>query len=237
MKIIPEFFKGRTQFVSTFLKGKSFKILDVGNLGDGDVNVDVRNMIKEGGGEYWGLDSNFNLAEKLGFKNQLIGDLHNLSNVSDEQFDCIYMGEVIEHTWRPGDMLKECRRILKKDGYLLLDTPNVYNLVSIIRYFLKKEDFMGDSKKLVYEEARDNMENLRSGGELLTQPQHKIFYSPAMLDQLLSMHGFKVEKMVFIGKPRNLLHKILLKVFPHGSQKLGMIAQKASLEEIYRKFI
>jgi ubiquinone/menaquinone biosynthesis C-methylase UbiE len=234
MRITTEFFNSRTRFVESFLSGRSFKILDVGNLGDGEVNVDIRGMTEKSGGEYWGLDSNDNLAQKLGFKNQLVGDLHNLKSVNDGQFDCVYMGEVIEHTWRPGDMLKECRRILKEGGYLLLDTPNVYNLVSIIRYLFKKEDFMGDSKKLVYEEALDNMKNLRSGGELLTQPQHKIFYSPAMLDQLLSMHGLKVEKMVFIGKPRNFLHKIFLKIFPHGSQKLGVVARKATLEDIYK---
>ena len=142
--------------------------------------------------------------------------MHCLDNVESGKFDCIYAGEIIEHSWQPNLMIKECHRILKDGGILIIDTPNVYDFVKIGYIFLKNLDTMGDNKRLTYNEAKDNFKNLREEGELCTQPQHKIFYTPAMLEQLLNMHGFKVENIVSIGKPRNLIHKLLLKIFLWG---------------------
>lgn len=229
------FFKSRTDFVRHFFKDKILKILDVGNLGDGPVNVDVRSIAKENNSEYFGLDINKNLADKMGNKNQLIGDLHDLSNVvSDGEFNCIYMGQVIEHTWQPGKIISECNRILKKDGYLVLDTPNPYDIVSIIRFFFMKKDTVGATVELTYNEAKDNFESMRiDKKQLLTQPPHKIFYTPSMLEQLLNMHGFKIEYIVFVGKPRNFIHKILLSIFKQGSQQIGVVAKKKSLDVIF----
>jgi len=226
----------RTDFLSDSLQSGKFKLLDVGNLGDGDVNVDVKKIVKSKGGEYFGLDCNINLANNLVLENQFIGDLHDLSNVIEsEKFDVIYSGQVIEHSWRPGEIIKECRRILKDDGTLILDTPNVFDVYGLFRYFFKKTDTIYmDDNVLSYNEAKDNLQNYRENKDnLLSQPQHKIFYSAAMLRQLLNMHGFRVEKFVFIKKSKNIFHKILLYFFPHGSQKIGVVARKDSLENIY----
>ena len=91
-----------------------------------------------------------------------------------------------------------------------------------------------DDNILAYHEAKDNFLKYRQNDKnLLSQPQHKIFYSPAMLRQLLNMHGFEVKNFVFISKPKNFFHKILLKIFPQGSQKIGVIAKKSNLESIF----
>lgn len=42
----------------------------------------------------------------------------------DESFDVVVMSHVIEHVPHPVELLKECRRILKKNGTLTLLTPN-----------------------------------------------------------------------------------------------------------------
>ena len=113
------FFRSRTEYVTFSLKEGKGKLLDVGNLGDGEKNVDVEKIFKSSGGEYFGLDVNENLAKKLGIKNQYIGDLHDLSGViPDKRFDYVYAGEVIEHSWNPGKIISECARILKDDGCL-----------------------------------------------------------------------------------------------------------------------
>lgn len=230
------YFDTRTEFVRHFLSGRSgIKLLDVGNLGEGVVNVDIRKIITENGGEYFGLDVNENLARDKGYENQLIGDLHDLKDIEDGTFDCMYAGQIIEHTWRPAEMIKECHRVLKPDGILILDTPNIYDFTNLARYFGKRKDTLSfDVNILTYNEARDNFDTLRNKEKaLLSQPQHKILFSPAMLRQLLNMHGFLMDPLVFIGKPRNIFHKLLLRVFPQASQKLGVRARKASLEEIF----
>lgn len=41
-----------------------------------------------------------------------------------ESFDCIIAGEIIEHVYSPYNFLKELNRILKKNGILIVTTPN-----------------------------------------------------------------------------------------------------------------
>lgn len=137
-------FESRTEFLKTVLDGKKVKMLDVGNLGDGKINVDVEKLVRNNNGEYYGLDCNKNLSKELKKKNQFIGDLHNLSGIIESSsFDYIYAGQIIEHSWSPGKMIKECYRILRENGYLILDTPHVYDLVSIARLFLTKKVQLG----------------------------------------------------------------------------------------------
>lgn len=52
-----------------------------------------------------------------------LGDLVS-QDYPDNQFDCIYLGHVIEHAHAPLELLKECYRILKPGGVLLILTPN-----------------------------------------------------------------------------------------------------------------
>ncbi len=231
------FFTSRNAFVGHAFKGKKLRTLDVGNLGDGVLNVDIKKIVEENGGEHFSLDVNKNLAEHLGYKNQLVGDLHNLKGVvGDNEFDCVYAGQIIEHTWSPGRMVSEANRVLRDGGLLILDTPNIFTFQNVLRFYLKNRDTVGlDDAELVYNEVKDNFENLRNKKkELLSQPQHKILFSPAMMRQLLNMHGFEVVHYAFIGKPENWFYKLFLRFFHQGSQKLGIIARKCSAEDIFQ---
>lgn len=228
-------FASRNDFLKDFLRDKKVRLLDVGNLGEGEEHVHVSTLIEQNGGEHVGLDINANLAETLHKRNQIVGDLHNLKGVvADASFDCVYGGQIIEHSWRPGDMIAECHRILTSDGYLVLDTPNAFDAINLIRVFFMQKDTLGfDINVLTYNEAKDNFTEFRGKGEVLSQPQHKIFYGPAMLRQLLNMHGFTVEYFAYIAKPRNILHRLFLTLFPQGAQKIAVVARKKPLEEIF----
>jgi len=49
---------------------------------------------------------------------------HNLvQKVHGSQFDLVIAKEVIEHLYRPSDLMEGAKQLLKKDGYLCLTTP------------------------------------------------------------------------------------------------------------------
>lgn len=229
-------FSGRAYFVRYFIGGKKLKLLDVGNLGDGGPHTNtIRAMVEESGGTYVGLDVNENLGKELGYKHQITGDLHDLSGVvADETFDCVYAGEIIEHSWHPGDMIRECARILKPDGLLLIDTPNVYDLGEVLRVYFKGINTMGDLPELTHTEAKDNFARARAEeGALYTQPQHKVFYGPASLRQLLNMHGFAIEEIAYIDKSQKLWQRLAVQLVPQAAQKIGVAARKKDLDAIF----
>ncbi len=43
---------------------------------------------------------------------------------ADDSFDCISLYHVLEHTPNPIEVLRECRRILKPDGEIVVGVPN-----------------------------------------------------------------------------------------------------------------
>lgn len=56
---------------------------------------------------------------------------------ADQQFDYVVLAEVIEHLRSPFFAVREISRVLKKDGILILSTPNVLNLGSRLRFLFE----------------------------------------------------------------------------------------------------
>ena len=54
-------------------------------------------------------------------------------------FDAILCTEVIEHLENPTSLLRECARILRSGGILVLSTPNVGNVLSRLHFLLRGE--------------------------------------------------------------------------------------------------
>ena len=154
-----------------FLKAniKPGTILDVGNL---DKNGAIHaSLIKQfPTSTFYGLDILDQKDLGVHFDNQKVGSFENI-DYPENTFDTIYIGEVIEHTWRPYDVIAACYKTLKPGGRLILDTPNVYSLSRMVRFFMTGMDI------------------------ILGNAQHKIFFSPAMLDNLLKTAGFTVTKI------------------------------------------
>lgn len=53
-----------------------------------------------------------------------LGGVHDLS-YPDDTFDAVIMNHIVEHLHDPASILRECLRILKKGGVLVLATPNI----------------------------------------------------------------------------------------------------------------
>ncbi|MDD2807011.1 MAG: methyltransferase domain-containing protein [Patescibacteria group bacterium] len=154
----------RTDFLFQHLQ--TGKILDVGNLG---MDAEIHDLLikKYSDSQIYGLDVENQAKYGKNYSNQLVGNAEAMP-YEDNLFDTIYLGEVLEHTWQPKVLIGECFRVLKPGGVLILDTPNVYALSRLIRYFIIGQDI------------------------ILGNPDHKIFFSRAMLDNLFKKVGFNV---------------------------------------------
>ena len=158
-------FMHRLEFL--FQNIKPGVILDVGNLEKRGV-IHQRIITSYPSSEVHGLDLVNQQTLGLNFNRQKICSFEQM-DYPDNFFDTVYLGEVIEHTWKSKQVLDDCYRIMKSGGQLILDTPNVYSLSRMIRFCLTGKDL------------------------ILGNPEHKIFFSRAMLENLLAQSGFKIK--------------------------------------------
>jgi ubiquinone/menaquinone biosynthesis C-methylase UbiE len=63
-------------------------------------------------------------------------DMNHRFPLEDGSFDYISCIEGIEHLENHFGFVRECRRVLRPQGYLVLSTPNILNIASRLKYFL-----------------------------------------------------------------------------------------------------
>jgi SAM-dependent methyltransferase len=118
---------------------------------------------------YFGLNIKTAYLENAGFNSNF--------------FDVVSMTDVFEHIAEPKTMLKEIRRIIKKDGILFIKIPNA-------NYSLLKLRLARLSKKGRHYDIFDSYE-------------HVVHYTQGTIRCLLENCGFGV-KRIFIGRPIQL---------------------------------
>lgn len=96
------------------------RLLDVG-CGSGT----TMQLMTQKGWVATGIDFDENAVQNARTKglDARLGELSS-QNFANETFDAVVMGHVIEHVPHPLELIKECRRVLKKGGVLVITTPN-----------------------------------------------------------------------------------------------------------------
>lgn len=163
-------------FISTFIQDvpampsyvEGGKILDIG-CGVGDTLFLLKNL----GWNTYGIDMDkraIETAKKRGLTNIRLGTYTYLSKYPDNYFDAIRLYHVIEHLDNPSLCLQFIYKKLKKNGELVMGTPNSKSIVSSI------------FKTYWYN---------------LDSPRHLFIFSPKTLGKLLHKNGFRVQKVNF----------------------------------------
>ncbi len=110
------------------LKLKPKKFLDLG-CGDGSFMKYVCGKKIE----YWGLD----IVTRNNNSRILNCDIDNdtVPKKIGRNFDVVFAGEILEHVYDPELMLEKLRRLLNKNGSIIITTPNLaawYNRLSLL---------------------------------------------------------------------------------------------------------
>jgi len=98
------------------------------------------------------------------------------SKIASESLDVVTMWDVIEHIQNPNETLVAVRRIIKKGGVLVVETPDQRSFFKIICTFLYKLSRRKFSYLLNY----------------VYYVPHYFFYNQITLRKILEKHGFRV---------------------------------------------
>lgn len=109
-------------------------VLDVG-CGDGVVGAFLQ---EKAGVKVTGIDISEGAVRKAREKgiDARVSSSEQKFPFSDSSFDKVFWGDNIEHLFAPSETIKEIRRVLKKDGKLILSCPNMGYWRYRIHYFL-----------------------------------------------------------------------------------------------------
>jgi len=114
--------------------------------------------------------------QNLGY-NIIYGDVTKPLNLS-ETFDIIIAGDLIEHLSNFEGFFKNCEKFLKKDGIIILSTPNPFYVGEFLYVALKNTYFVN--------------------------PEHTCWIDPLTLSQLVKRFNFIIQELHFVRKKWHL---------------------------------
>jgi SAM-dependent methyltransferase len=116
-------------------------------------------------------------------------DLDQAIPVTDGSTDTAYAGELIEHLYNPDFFLKECRRVLRPGGLLVLTTPNLSAWYNRILFLLGTQPLFMETSTELSTVGAGFTRPFRGGSYPVGHI--RIFTLQAITD-LLELHGFEV---------------------------------------------
>lgn len=195
-------------------KEQIFKILDVG-CGGGQLLEQYTKIPKI---EVYGVDISekaLKIAHKRDYKTYLCDVENEKLPFENTAFDIIVINDLLEHIIDPDNLLRECHRVLKNEGLLIICVPNISHIASwFIQIFLDLPPVQSARYKSVH--VRD--------------------YTLRMLKVALELNGFKVEYVrgTYVYPFKNNISRFIANIFPRLSERLIAICRK---DEIPKKTI
>lgn len=169
------------------------------------------------GFEVYGVDKEENIVDELNTQGYKVkkANLNKELPYPDNFFDIVSCQQVIEHLTDPEQLIKECYRILKKDGILILSTPNLASFGSRLRLLVGLYPLqLGPCNKWHFGN------------------HYRLFTLPT-LKCVLERNGFRIEKIIgteIYFNPNAWLKgwnsKLLAKVFPSLAQRMIVVCRK-----------
>lgn len=146
-------------------KGK--KVLDVGCVGQ-DLDPDsprwLHARIREVAASVTGCDINTEGIQRLNERGLQILTPEQVE-ASNEKYDVVVMGDVIEHVTNAGEFLEYYKRFLQQGGTMIICTPNAFGIRYVLQVFFY--------------------------GRPTTNPEHTVYFDPFVMLELINRVGLK----------------------------------------------
>lgn len=199
----------RIELIKPYLEHKT--VLDIGCCGNfievEKMSPTLHDSVKKYCKTLKGIDISEECVDFLREKGYNV-DVQNAENFNlNQKFDVIVAGEVIEHLSNFQGFFDSVKRHLKKDGLLILTTPNMFYFKEILFLILR--------------------------GYPAVNPEHVCWFDEITLRQLLDRHGFFIEKIVytteqypkeiFIDKFKKCIFELIGKLIPFKKLRLNTI--------------
>lgn len=140
----------------------------------------------------------------------------------DEKFDIVLFCDILEHIAirHPVEILKEIRRVLRRNGKMILTTPNVANISNCLALYLgenifwKPELFYGSTDRHNREytptEARELVE--KAGFRITTTEYFDTHshWNAQVYDKLTELMGLVASQQHYFPMPEAFLHSTML---------------------------
>jgi SAM-dependent methyltransferase len=129
--------------------------------------------------------------------------------LKDHGVDCILMSSLLQMVFDPLRLLRECRRVLRRDGHMVLSVPNRYRYIPVVmRSFVKP--FL--SRALRLPDADGDLVGLLNERFHVGGPQG--YYSLEELTVLLGSSGFRITHHRYApGRLGSLLWELAVLVY------------------------
>ena len=212
-------FDEKLNFLETKIKRKNKSIFDLGS-GSGY----FLKRAKEKGWKVDGIEPNLvaaNHSKKIGIP--VVNDFFENINIDKmKKFDSINLFDVLEHVSNPIELLKNCHKLLRSKGIIMIEVPNDYNpLQKIVQQSLKKDQYwltlLTKSRNYHWSSKMDHINyfNFSSLRKLLKKLQFNVIYEqstfPLELFLLMGDDYLKNEKIgKNIHKKRMIMEKNLM---------------------------
>jgi len=162
---INEYENRRLKLIADEIKGN--KILDIGYASIPNSYISDCYLT--------GYDLEFSKQKISNYNETIQGDVKLIKKkLKNRNFDTIICGELIEHLENPYHLLRDLHHLLKKDGRLIISTPNPFGFpVFIFELFRNKKYYYNKS--------------------------HKYYFLPRWVNRLLEDTGYRICNLIPVG--------------------------------------
>lgn len=214
--------------ISTVLSSrKKLKILDIGT-GTGEFIFSFKKNFPKH--TYYGCDISkkaieTNIVKKKGIK-WSVQNIDDKNSYESHFFDLVIAGEIIEHVYDTDHFLSEINRITKKNGILIISTPNLASWIDRLMLLFGIQPLSTEVSNVSRRFGREGFYKLTKSSEESNSAGHLRCFTRQALKSMLEYYGFEVGKDISCHYHSNILNRIVTRLFPNLSESTLLLCTK-----------